>query len=665
MIPIALAGFALAASLVATPPAELTPRTIGPAAYTQSQARFAFDGTRFLAVWTHQDGVHPPQIHGAYLDAKGARVDTNTMLIASEGFSPAVAYGGGKFLVVWATNSSGSFAKFINPGGTLQTFATGINAAPGSLRVAFNNEAFLITGTDGPSLRANLLEHSLGAFTVMTKPSGFSVQPELVATGGTFQVISPMDDGRIVAIEIGGLASVAEPRTLATVGEIDALHAAARGSEVRVAWRREPSIESVTMTPSSVTTEAPIFVGSRAFQELAADTNGYVYFYGDDEKTISRRIMPYDVTVPPGTVVHDALSNGTNLILLLDEPQGDVYAGSLTTQDYFVVSTAIATQTWPDVALAGDQLLTVWLENDRLLADGVDVHATTPKQPHVATNGFDFLVVWIDGNEIRGARIAQSGALIDQTPIHIANGGLYTERVAVAWDGHDYVVVFDRTSPGRPPSSVIQAVRVGANGHVATHETPIGSSPNVELAIASSGNGSLIVWQAGTQISGALLSQTDLVTPVTFPDPAATAADVAWNGDTYAVVYTGGTSLHELRWAFVSAAGSVRAPFVSFPTTSARAAAHIAPFADRFLVVFRDPVRYTQLEASRLQALTFDRDGEIVEQRTILDSADAGFALAGPYLVTSRPIASTPAVSRLFLRELRSVPSERTRSVRH
>lgn len=657
---IAITALILAATLAATPAAELTPRTVGPAAFTQNESRMAFDGTRFLAVWTHRDGVHPPEIHGAFLDAKGERTSAEDLLIASEGFSPAVAYGGGKFLVAWATNASGSAGRVVTPDGMLDAFSFGINAAEGSLRVGFNGEAFVLMGTDGPSLRAMLLEHTPSPITLLTKPSGFTVQPDLVVTAGTFQVIAPTDDGRIVSIAIDGLATVAEPRTLATPGnDISELHAAARGDEIRVAWRREPSIESITATPSNVTTEAPIFTGARTFQELAADANGYVYFYGDAFTTISRRTMPYEVDVPAGTVVHDAATNGTNLILLLDEPQGDVYAGALTTQDYFPVSTGVANQTSPRAASAGGEVVVAFAENGRLLANGVDLHAALDGPYDIASNGTDFLVVWVEHDAIRGARVSHLGALLDPTPFRIADRGLLTLRLAVAWDGHDYVVVFDRTVPGRPPFGGIYARRVSANRSVSPDEILIGGSPNVELAIASNGNGSLIVWQSGTQIAGVLLSTGDLVTPVTFPDPTGAAPDVAWNGDTYAVVYNGGTSLHELRWALVSASASVRTPFIDFPAVSARATAAVEPFEDRFLVVFRDPARYAELEASRMQGLTFDTDGAIVERRTIFDGLESGFTLSGPYLVTSHAIASTPVVSRLFLRMIVTKDSRR------
>jgi hypothetical protein len=69
--------------------------------------------------------------------------------------------------------------------------------------------------------------------------------------------------------------------------------------------------------------------------------------------------------------------------------------------------------------------------------------ALTRSGPRIASNGREFLVVWIDdlGQGIRGTRLDRDGTAIDETSFLIASG-VSTTNLSVASDGTDFVVTY-------------------------------------------------------------------------------------------------------------------------------------------------------------------------------------------------------------------------------
>ena len=63
----------------------------------------AFDGTNYLVVYS--DGRNALQVWGARVTTGGTVLDPNGFQISSTAYSstPAIAYGGGKYLVTWTT----------------------------------------------------------------------------------------------------------------------------------------------------------------------------------------------------------------------------------------------------------------------------------------------------------------------------------------------------------------------------------------------------------------------------------------------------------------------------------------------------------------------------------------------------------------------------------
>lgn len=158
-----------------------------------------------------------------------------------------------------------------------------------------------------------------------------------------------------------------------------------------------------------------------------------------------------------------------------------------TVLDTFVIADVNYGQLLPDAAFNDSLFLVGWEDHrtepcqvyySRLSADasvmdtgGVRLNGQDPaacqQLPAVATNGTDFLVAWIGGGTIGStvfaSRVGADGRTLDSMPLCFTPDSLFQNRVAVASDGQDYIVVWQSETPG-PPGDDILFCRVSAEG---------------------------------------------------------------------------------------------------------------------------------------------------------------------------------------------------------
>jgi len=122
----------------------------------------------------------------------------------------------------------------------------------------------------------------------------------------------------------------------------------------------------------------------------------------------------------------------------------DIYTGSVSattvTGPGFSVSTAARSQFHPDFAIAGTEVMMVYLSEHsgvrEILARRLDEsgNALTPEpfqvasgagtgQPRIGFDGTRYLVVWSEGGNVVGKRMTPAGVFIDTTPLSIMTGG--------------------------------------------------------------------------------------------------------------------------------------------------------------------------------------------------------------------------------------------------
>ncbi|GAH36174.1 unnamed protein product, partial [marine sediment metagenome] len=184
------------------------------------------------------------------------------------------------------------------------------------------------------------------------------------------------------------------------------------------------------------------------------------------------------------------------------------------------ISTDASSQHYPSVAFNGINYLVVW-EDLRNLAltdiygarvtqsgivldpDGIAISTVTNWQesPSVACDGTNYLVVWEDWRsgshppDIYGARVNQSGVVLDTAAIVISTTGNEQHSPSVAFDGTNYLVVWHDCRSGLYPD--IYGTRVNQSG---VFLDPIGIAISTETnsqaspSVAFDGINYLVVW---------------------------------------------------------------------------------------------------------------------------------------------------------------------------
>lgn len=615
------------ATVVPGPETAASMTAVDVAAFDQADGLIATDGTSFLAVWTDSDLQGLGDIHASRVAEEGVRVDDTPILVAAGADPedrPSLAWGGGRYLVVWSTAAKLQ-ARFVAPDGTLAPVFD-LAAVTGTTKseVAFNGRVFLVLWeAAGLRIRGAIIDTNgviVKTFDAASSEATY-LDTALVAAGGTFYYVTakidssgtptgggfPSDVGLLPIDENGNAGTrivAAPPLSIA----FD-LHAAARGDEVLVAWTTARGMPGGEIRSVRVTAAGPgpmdAFAASEQWlQDVVAEPSGFVLIYGDEREHLGTRsgngANPFAITAPAlVSTVSDAASNGTRTVLVTrGAPRsgfehgpagGDLYVQRLDSAVVRPLSVAPRHQQAPDVATAEQSgvRLAVWCEYigadrrlgvmaQRIAADGrrldespIDLRADVyhPVAPRVASDGENWLVVWTSQRVVYGMRVAADGSLPDAQPLVIASDVYESGDVAVSWDRARYVAVFLRGEFLRGLKTEVKAAYVTATGLVQTPELTLsGVGANETPAIASHFHRSLIVWYSAPTIQAALLSGGSIV-PVSFPHIVAAVKRpaVGENDITFLVATAAsGPFGKRLEWSIVDMDGHVSVPQAQF-----------------------------------------------------------------------------------------------------
>ncbi len=181
---------------------------ISTAADGQWSPGLAFDGTDFLVVWGDRRSG-PCDIYGTRVTPAGVVLDSSGIAIstaADDQWSPALAFDGTNFLVVWQDSRSGShdiYGTRVTPGGVvLDTLGIAVSTAAKNQRdpaLAFDDTNFLVVWED---YRSSPYEYDICGARVtpagsVLDPSGIAIStatkdqrdPALVFDGTNFLVV--------------------------------------------------------------------------------------------------------------------------------------------------------------------------------------------------------------------------------------------------------------------------------------------------------------------------------------------------------------------------------------------------------------------------------------------------------------------------------------------
>jgi hypothetical protein len=544
----------------------------------------ASDGSNSLVVFSDFQ-----RIRAVRADENGAVLDADWLDLGQDGvlqFRPMVAFGGGRYLVVWwqddGTNAS-IWGRLLNPDGTAggpSSFA--ISSGSGAdAAVAWNGQNFVV-GWGGfgsaPGVRIALVSAD-GAVVAgserQVSPTEIAFE-QRIAAGETTTVVAweqqPPNDFSHLTVGATRLAqdgTVLDPSGI-QLDPSDTFQqqpvVASDGHHFLVAWRQ--SAELTTIQGALIAEDgstSPAFPISRSPSDVsrpAVASDGNQYLVAWQAQAESDGLVVGAAVSATGLLLGTADTQLASVPVRMGaDPTGlswngshflVAYDGLRTQPDGFSVSGIDGSLISPDLTISADALAFSQLPNHQY-------------SPHTVWDGVDYVVSWTDTREgpssaqstARAVRISTAGRVRDPEGIALTPAGAYVH--ALASNGSRRSVVAWPTPTGGgllrslAANGTLGPIRPIAPGALSSHPT-----------VASDGSGFLATF-ARTNPSG---TRTDLfgtvVAPNGNPGPLfpirrgieSAGSLTAVNGDYLVLFSQGGIS----QMATVSSAGSVSAP---------------------------------------------------------------------------------------------------------
>ncbi len=553
--------------------------TYGLAGGNQQAPVVAFDGTNYLVVWQDERSSF------GYVDIYGARVGGDGTVLDPGGIAvstgltykqnPAVAFNGTDYLVVWQEGSIGSpdihGARVSVDGLVLDATGIAISTASSYQQypsVASDGANCLVAWEDGRNgsrdiyaARVNGAGGVLDASGIAVYASAYDQESPSVAFDGTNYLVV-WHDGRNGSRDIYGARVATDGSVLDASGiqvntwSYDQQYAAVAfdGTNYMVVWEDNRSgsrdIYGARVDVDGAVLDAGgIAISTAAFDqldpELAFDGTNYLVTW-EDNRSGSRDI--YGARVATDGSVLDAL--GMAISTLAHDERGASVAFDGT--NYMVVR---QDDSFGFADIYGARLA---VDGSVLDADGISISTAAYNQRHpaVAYDGTNYLVVWHDGRpggdpyywDIYGARVAADGTLIDTSGIAICTVPLSQKYPAVAFNGTDYLVVWQDDRSGT--SSDIYGARIAVDGSVLDPDGMAISTASYDQrypAMSFDGTNCLVVWEdernsgtwdiygARVAVDGTVLDPTGFAVCTVIADQYRPA--VAFDGIDYLVVW--------------------------------------------------------------------------------------------------------------------------------
>jgi hypothetical protein len=612
------------------------PIGVGPSG--QGSPTVAYGDGAFLVAWN--DGRLDPTgsgVVGARVDPSGTVLDPAGITIstgADPAYEPAVAFGGGVFLLAWTVNRLDvgrrvAGARVDRSGSVLDPAGVPISADGrdhSNAAVAFNGTDFLVVWESwGDSPR--VLGARVGPGGAVLDPAGIAVapsgpynqiNPSVASSGSSFLVVfygGIGDSLGLVGARVGPDGGARDPAGLvlvpsvrSSVGTVDVISS---GTGYFAAWEDErlgatrPHVFAGRVTAAGV--PAPAVNVDRAANDQSETATGF-----DGENFL---VLTSDTRSGGGYDLYGARVSASGQML-----DG---SGFLIARDYYPYG-------------------------------GVDL----------AFDGENFLVAWTSGGRARAVRVSRDGVVLEPQITLPNQRPAYS--VGVAFNGTDFLVTFGESDRS---GFALRAARVNRSGVLLDPAGTLISNQGSIGDVASDGRGFLVVGRIGADVVGfRVRADGSLVDPAGFvilagPDLGG-AATIAWNGRTYLVVAPvspfGGEPTRILA-VRVSQDGAVQDPGGILVGTASPTDDPPQPEVAAngpFLVVWRD----RRQGANAVLGARVGDDGAVLDTPAfVVDDAPAGrghpsvgAATDGWGVASSRFVPEPPySVNRAFLRTVR------------
>ena len=440
-----------------------------------------FDGTNCLVVWADKRNGPDYDIFAARVDTAGSVIDTGGIpvsIVVNNQWWPATAAGGTNCLIVWEDSRNGAKtdiygARLSKGGNVLDPAGMSVSTSANDEwlpAIAFNGTNYLVVWEDyRAGLNSDIYGVRVSQSGAVLDPAGIAVSTApgnqnwpAVASDGTNYLVVWMDSRSGIYPHIYG--------TRITQG----------GTVL------DPNGIAICTAANDQNFPAVAFAGTN-----------YLVAWQDYRSGSSYDI--YGARVSQGGAVLD--------------PAG------------IAICTAASDQWSPAMASNGASCLVVWQDHRsgssydiygaRVGADGsvldqngiaISTAASWQMSPAATSDGTDYLVVWQDARisswDIYGARVTQGGSVLDPDGIAISIAANIQQNPATAFDGTNYLAIWDDDRSGS--SHDIWGARVHPDGNVLD---PAG------LAICAEAYNQLFPDLARTASSGFLISYQGFTPP--------------------------------------------------------------------------------------------------------------------------------------------------------
>ncbi|MEO0183269.1 MAG: FlgD immunoglobulin-like domain containing protein [candidate division WOR-3 bacterium] len=386
-----------------------------------------FDGTNYFVVW-HDRRTQPDfyDIIGARVSQDGAVLDPDGILICPAPYMqsyPRIAFGGTNYMVVWHDYRNGNFDIYgarVNPSGiVLDPDGIAISTADrnqGAPAVAYDGINFLVVWEDWRNGNGDIYGSRVNQAGLVLDPDGIPISTTdalqscpRITFGGFNYLVAWFDSRNTVDFDIYGA-------------------------------RITPS--GSVLDPNGIAISQAIY--NQAYPVLSFDGNNYLVVWHDFRDLYTTYADIYCARVDQSGQVLD--------------PAG------------IAISAERGGQGHPAIAFDGTNYLTVWHDNRSMYnGDGFDIYGARVTQTGVVLDpegkllstqiygqgssaasfdGANFLVVWHDFrngtySDIYGARIGLTGEVLDPEGISISSDPYAQKNPSVAFDGNNYLVVWE------------------------------------------------------------------------------------------------------------------------------------------------------------------------------------------------------------------------------
>ena len=528
----------------------------------------AFDGSNYFVVWGDYD---LEAVIGSRVNQSGEVLDKSGIFIAQadgnwEEDGPAVAFGGGNYLVAWpdyrpevifgARVSTSGVVLDTTPIPICTTYYYGYHPS-----LAFDGTNFLVVWDDYD----NVMGSRISTAGVVLDTLGITIS-------------SAPNDQYEPAVSFGG-------------------------SNYFVAWEDSRSGTSEDIYGARVNTSGTVLdpagilistaTGSQHCPDVTFGGNYYFVVWDDWRSGIDQDIYGARVNQagtlldPTGIAISTAgdaqrypaiTFNGTNYFAVWSDwrDEGDIYGARISTAGIVldptgieICTTSVAEKDLPSVVFGDVNYFVVWSDfrfdvdiyGARVNSSGtildpagilVTMQSNNQWNPQVAFDGTNYLVVWEDNrtgsSDIYGARVSPTGVILNPIgfPISTAPNDQYSPEVI--FGGGNYFVVWQDSRNG---NTDIYGTRVNSSGTVLDLSgipisTAIDDQGSIQLVFG--GNNYFVVWSdyrsgSGFDIYGARVSTTGTVLDPT-GIPISTANYYQWypqvvfDGNNYFVVWS-------------------------------------------------------------------------------------------------------------------------------